>query len=252
MEGALAAYAVGVVASLSLAMAMSLENAWLTVALSLQLPAIGWIHERTKVGPLRAVAMLLAAIILGRLVLNPEIFDYGLTATPGLNWMFYGYGIPTIAFYVASRLFRRRADDALVHDAGIGRAGLPDPVRHHGNRRHRAGRRVPAGRQPAGGEPQDHRMADPYRWRLLYQCRAKMPRAVAVWGWQILALLSGGHIVAVHLIALNPLLFGGSVGSLLDLQSAAAGLCRPGRLRGDVSYGSIKAATSFRTGHRGA
>ncbi|MCK4867382.1 MAG: DUF2339 domain-containing protein, partial [Alphaproteobacteria bacterium] len=35
----------------------------------------------------------------------------------------------------------------------------------------------------------------------------------AVWGWQILALLSGGHIVTVHLIALNPLLFGGAVGS---------------------------------------
>ncbi|MDH5411740.1 MAG: DUF2339 domain-containing protein, partial [Alphaproteobacteria bacterium] len=114
MEGAVAAYAVGVVASLSLAMAMSLENAWLTVALALQLPAIGWIHERTRVGPLRAVAMLLAVIILGRLVLNPEIFNYRLTATPGLNWMLYGYGIPTIAFYVASRLFRRLADDGLV------------------------------------------------------------------------------------------------------------------------------------------
>jgi uncharacterized membrane protein len=114
MEGALAAYAVGVVASLSLAMAMSLENAWLTVALALQLPAMGWIHERTRVGPLRAVTMLLAVIILGRLVLNPEVFNYGLTAMPGLNWMLYGYGIPTIAFYAAARLFRRTADDALV------------------------------------------------------------------------------------------------------------------------------------------
>jgi len=48
---------------------------------------------------------------------------------------------------------------------------------------------------------------------LLYQCRAEKPRVVAVWGWQILALLSGGHIVMVQLIGLNPLLFGGAVGS---------------------------------------
>ena len=213
MEGALAAYAVGVVASLSLAMAMSLENAWLTVALSLQLPAIGWIHERTRVGPLRAVAMLLAAIILGRLVLNPEIFDYGLTAIPGLNWMFYGYGIPMIAFYAASRLFRRIADDALVLMLESGALvfltlfatmEIADIVQ--------------GGEfQPGGGllEASLRTIA----WlaislALLYQCRAEAPRVVAVWGWQILALLAGGHIFMVHLVGLNPLLFGGSVGSL--------------------------------------
>ena len=213
MEGALAAYAVGVVASLSLAMAMSLENAWLTVALALQLPAIGWIHERTRVGPLRAVAMLLAVIILGRLVLNPEILDYELTGTPGLNWMLYGYGIPTIAFYVASRLFRRLADDALVMMLESGALifltlfatmEIADIVQ--------------------GGEfqPGDSLLEASLRtiaWltislALLFQCRAEKPRVVAMWGWRILALLAGGHIFMVHLMGLNPLLVGGSVGSL--------------------------------------
>jgi uncharacterized membrane protein len=37
--------------------------------------------------------------------------------------------------------------------------------------------------------------------------------AVAVWGWQILAVLSGGHVAMVHLLGLNPLLTGDSVGS---------------------------------------
>ena len=211
MEGALAAYAVGVVASLSLAMAMSLENAWLTVALSLQLPAIGWIHERTRVGPLRAVAMLLAAIILGRLVLNPEVFNYGLTATPGLNWMLYGYGIPTIAFYVASRLFRRRADDALVLALESGALVFLTLF---------ATMEIADIVQRGEFQPGDSLLEASLRtiaWltislALLYQCRAEKPRVVAVWGWQILALLSGGHIVAVHLIGLNPLMFGGSVG----------------------------------------
>ena len=213
MEGALAAYAVGVVASLSLAMAMSLENAWLTVALALQLPAIGWIHERTKVGPLRAVAMLLAGIILGRLVLNPEIFDYGLTAMPGLNWMFYGYGIPTIAFYVASRLFRRTVDDALVLVLESGALVFLTLF---------ATMEIADIVQRGEFQPGDSLLEASLRtiaWltislALLYQCRAEKPRKVAVWGWQILALLSGGHIFMVHLIGLNPLLFGGSVGSL--------------------------------------
>lgn len=212
MEGALAAYAVGVVASLSLAMAMSLENAWLTVALALQLPAIGWIHERTRVGPLRAVAMLLAVIILGRLVLNPEIFNYGLTAMPGLNWMFYGYGIPTIAFYVASRLFRRRADDALVLMLESGALVFLTLF---------ATMEIADVVQRGEFQPGDSLLEASLRtiaWlsislALLYQCRAEKPRVVAVWGWQILALLSGGHIVTVHLIVLNPLLFGGAVGS---------------------------------------
>jgi len=213
MEGALAAYAVGVVASLSLAMAMSLENAWLTVALALQLPAIGWIHERTRVGPLRAVTMLLAVIILGRLVLNPEVFNYGLTATPGLNWMLYGYGIPTIAFYVASRLFRRIADDALVLMLESGALVFLTLF---------ATMEIADIVQGGGFQPGDSLLEASLRtiaWlaislALLYQCRAERPRVVAVWGWQILALLAGGHIVMVHLIGLNPLLFGGPVGSL--------------------------------------
>jgi uncharacterized membrane protein len=211
MEGALAAYAVGVVASLSLAMAMSLENAWLTVALSLQLPAIGWIHQQTRVGPLRAVAMLLATIILGRLVFNPEIFNYGLTATPGLNWMFYGYGIPTIAFYAASRLFRRTLDDALVLALEAGAVVFLTLF---------ATMEIADIVQRGEFQPGDSLLEASLRtiaWltislALLYQCRAEKPRVVAVWGWRVLALLSGGHIVMVHLIGLNPLLFDGAVG----------------------------------------
>jgi uncharacterized membrane protein len=226
MEAPLAAYAVGVVAAISLAMAMALENAWLTVTLSLQLPAIAWIHDRTRVEPLRAVAMLLGFIILGRLVLNPEIFNYALSATPGLNWMLYGYGIPTLAFYAAARMFRRHADDrlvlmlesgALVFLTLFSTMEIADIV------------------QGGAIEPGDSLLEASLRtiaWltislALLYQCRAEKPRVVAVWGWQILALLSGGHIVTVHLIGLNPLLFGGDVGSWWILNLLLLGYAVP-------------------------
>ena len=42
-------YAAGVVAFLSLAATMSLREAWLTVALSIQLPMLAWIHQRIAV-----------------------------------------------------------------------------------------------------------------------------------------------------------------------------------------------------------
>src|SRR5690606_23895703 len=111
---ALGVYASGVVAALSLAAAMALEQAWLTVGLALELPALAWIAQRLELPALRKVALALAATVLVRLVLNPEILDYPLGARPGLNWLVYGYGVPAVAFFVAARWFRRTADDLLV------------------------------------------------------------------------------------------------------------------------------------------
>ena len=45
---ALGVYAAGVVAALSLAAAMALEQAWLTVVLALELPALAWIAQRLQ------------------------------------------------------------------------------------------------------------------------------------------------------------------------------------------------------------
>lgn len=212
MEGAVAAYAVGVVASVTLAMTMALENAWLTVALALQLPALGWIHEKTKVQALRIVALLLSGGILIRLVFNYEVFEYGLGSTPGLNWMLYGYGIPTIAFYAASRLFRRSADDRLVLALEAGALAfltlfctleIADIIE--------GGRFLP-------GDSLLEASLRTIAWltiavALLWQCRAEKPRVVAVWGWQILALLAAGHVAMGHLLGLNPLFTGDPVGS---------------------------------------
>ena len=212
MEGALAAYAVGVVASVVLAMTMALENAWLTVGLSLMLPAMGWIHIRTKVAALRIVTLIVAGAVLTRLVFNYEVFDYALGATPGLNWMLYGYGAPAIAFYIAARLFRRTADDRLVLALEAGALAfltlfwtleIADIVQ--------------------GGQfmPGDSLLEASLRtaawavigFALLWQCRAEKPRLAAVWGWRILAGLAGAQVVLVHLMVLNPMLTGDPVGA---------------------------------------
>ncbi|MFI4987880.1 MAG: DUF2339 domain-containing protein, partial [Alphaproteobacteria bacterium] len=113
-EAALAAYAIGVLGATILAAVMALATAWLTVALALHLPVMAWAEGRFRLPQLRRVALVLASAVLARLVVNPEILHYPLSATPILNWLLYGYGVPAAAFILATREFARRADDLLV------------------------------------------------------------------------------------------------------------------------------------------
>ena len=113
-ELVLAAYAVGVLGCTILAAVFSLENAWLTVALALHLPALAWVEGRLRLPVLRHVALGVAAAVLVRLILNPEVLRYALSDTLIFNWLLYGYGVPAAAFILATRQFGSRADDLLV------------------------------------------------------------------------------------------------------------------------------------------
>ncbi|HZT86352.1 MAG TPA: DUF2339 domain-containing protein [Stellaceae bacterium] len=114
IEIALAAYAVGVLAGTILAATFALSTAWLTVALALHLPALGWVEGRIRVPVLRWLALGVAAAVLARLALNPYVLSYPLSPNPIFNWLLYGYGVPALAFIVATRQFGSRADDLLV------------------------------------------------------------------------------------------------------------------------------------------
>ena len=114
MSGALAVYAMGVVAALSLAMAMSLEQAWLTVALSLQIPALAAIHDRLPLAGLRRVTWIVAGVVLSRLIFNYQVLDYSAGILPGFGWTLYGYGVPCLGFWYAARRYRAHGDVALA------------------------------------------------------------------------------------------------------------------------------------------
>ncbi|HTQ33217.1 MAG TPA: DUF2339 domain-containing protein [Stellaceae bacterium] len=114
IEVALAAYAIGVLGSTILATTFALGNAWLTVAIALHLPVLGWIDGRLNLKVLRPVALIVAGIVLVRLALNPYLLGYPIGPTPILNWLLYGYGIPALAFVIATKQFGSRADDLLV------------------------------------------------------------------------------------------------------------------------------------------
>ena len=113
-ELVLAAYAVGVLGCTILAAVFVLETAWLTVALALHLPALGWVEGRLRLPVLRHVALGIAAAVLIRLILNPHVLHYPLSETLIFNWLLYGYGVPASAFMLATRQFGSRDDDLLV------------------------------------------------------------------------------------------------------------------------------------------
>ena len=113
-ELVLAAYAVGVLGCTILAAVFVLENAWLTMALALHLPALAWVEGRLQLSVLRYVALGIATAVLVRLALNPEVLRYTLSDTLIFNWLLYGYGVPAAAFILSTRQFGSRADDLLV------------------------------------------------------------------------------------------------------------------------------------------
>lgn len=113
--------AVGVVAAVSLALVFVLKEAWLTVALAAQLPAIAWIIDRLGLPILRRVALVIAAVSIARLALNPFLLDYARTSPIADQWVLYGYGLPLIAFHAAFVMFRKSADDYLVSTLEGGR-----------------------------------------------------------------------------------------------------------------------------------
>jgi uncharacterized membrane protein len=223
MTGALGAYAVGVVAALGLAMTTALEQAWLTVALAVQLPALAWIDARLRLDAIRKVALILAAIVLVRLVLNVEVLDYPLGEVPGLNWMLYGYGLPMLAFFEAARRFRARADDRLVTvlEAGALAFGVllvSLEIRH-----------LVAGSLDAERYSLLEKSLQTIAWATiaygLFRVHRRNGRAVPLWGWRILAGMAAGHVVLFQVLLFNPLATGDPVGEwpLLNLLLLAYG-----------------------------
>ena len=210
-------YAAGVVAALSFALAMALEEAWLTAALSLQLPALAWIHDRLRLRPMRMVALVVAALVLVRLALNPYVLDYSLGSIPGLNWTLYGYGLPAAAFWYALRRFRRSEDDLLVMVLEAGTLALVTLLITFEIRSLVAG---------SLASP-DYRLLEralqstawlALAYGLLLQYR-KHARKVMFWGWRILAGLAAGQTLLLQLLLRNPLWSGESVGAwpILDV-----------------------------------
>ncbi len=107
-------HAAGAAAALALGCAMVLHDHWLTMAVALFLPPLAIIEARADLPPLRQVALVVAAVVLVRLLLNGWVLDYAFGTLPVANGLLAAYGVPAAAFFLASRLFLRRGDDRTV------------------------------------------------------------------------------------------------------------------------------------------
>ncbi len=108
------AHAAGATAALALGCGAVLSAQWLTIALALFVPALAAIEHKADLPPLRRVALAMAALAAIRLLLNPAVLDEAAGQPPILDGLIPAYGAAAVAFGVAARMFRRRADDLVV------------------------------------------------------------------------------------------------------------------------------------------
>jgi uncharacterized membrane protein len=223
-ETAIAAYATSVLAGTILAAVFALSTAWLSVALALHLPAMGWIDGRVRAPILRRLALGVALAVLARLVLNPYVLDYPLAATPIFNWLLYGYGVPALAFIVATRQFGSRADDltTAVLEAGsiVFTTALLTLELRHALSGHIVTPLARLGRDSSNS----------LLWLVLsgglLWLGARKARPVLRWGGIVLFAAATVQVVVWQMLVASPLLTGDSIGRKLifDALATAYGL----------------------------
>jgi uncharacterized membrane protein len=231
IEIALTAYAVGVLGGTILAATFALSTAWLTVAIALHLPAIGWIEGRINLKVLRWVAAIVTGIVLARLALNPYALNYPMAGLI-FNWLLYGYGVPAAAFVLATKQFGSRADDRLVRLLEAGSLLLITMLLTF-ELRHALYGWIDA---PLGDLGKD--ALDPLLWLALAAGSLRLgetrDRAVLRAGGLILAGLATAQIVFWQVLADNPMISNAPVGSTLIFDVLSLAYLLPAVLYGGV------------------
>jgi uncharacterized membrane protein len=111
---ALGFLAAGVVFFIAAAIPLELSREWITVAYAIEFAAVAAIAARLDLLAMRQLCWPLLAIVVVRLVLNPEILKYPLGVTPILNWMLWAYGVSIAALVIGLRFLRPTGDERLV------------------------------------------------------------------------------------------------------------------------------------------
>ncbi|MHB1157963.1 MAG: DUF2339 domain-containing protein [Phycisphaerales bacterium] len=102
---------IGVSVMLAIAAALGLHRQNITIAWALEVAAVAWIGCGLRVPRLRWMAAGIALGVIVRLVLNPHVLDYDIAQRIVFNWLSYGYGVPIIAFALASWIYSRHKAD---------------------------------------------------------------------------------------------------------------------------------------------
>lgn len=118
--GAFALHCLAVAGFIAIAIPMQLENAWIAVAWSFELPIIAWVAGRLDIAWLRRAIWVGGALILGGIWFS----DFPAGDTLVFNWLLYGLGIPLISFIVTAYLLTETPEQKLRKALQICAAGL--------------------------------------------------------------------------------------------------------------------------------
>jgi len=107
-------FATGCTTALSLTFACLLREAWLTVAISLEVLALAWLWSELRIRELRMVALVAVVAVMIRLTINQHILDYDGGGFWAFSWVLYGYGVPALALHLATRFLGPLKSDPLA------------------------------------------------------------------------------------------------------------------------------------------
>jgi hypothetical protein len=99
----LALVAGAILAFVTVAIPLQLDNEWITIGWALLAASLAWLYTRIPHGGLVATASGLFVAVFVRLAFNPAVLTYhARAATPIWNWYLYTYLVPAAAFFAGA------------------------------------------------------------------------------------------------------------------------------------------------------
>lgn len=99
----LTVYGAVVLGFITAAIPLQFDKNWITLGLFLEAAALWWLVRRIPHPGLPWAGLILFIVGGVRLLLNPHIFNYGVSDTLIFNWILYTYGVSALACFVGPR-----------------------------------------------------------------------------------------------------------------------------------------------------
>jgi uncharacterized membrane protein len=200
---ALGFLAAGVSFFIAAAIPLELSREWITVAYAIELAAVAYIAEQLSLVAMRQLCWPLLAVVMVRFVLNPEVLHYGR--------VFWGYALSVVALTVAARFLM--SDDRLRRGVQAGAALLAFVML---TLEVRILFRPDAMDAPVAAFLERSvyiAVWGAFALAALWIARLRH-NPVALWAWRLSGALTVVLVLAVQVLAANPIFVHADVGSL--------------------------------------